>query len=81
MARIDYLAEHLSDLTGSKFVILRGRVDRKMVYGLKVVKEDYAYQFQSTRFMTLNELTRWLASICDMVQMGFIPVKEQNNVR
>lgn len=53
-----------------------------MRYGLRATRREKAgastdtvsYTFQASRPMPLNELTRWLASICDMIDMGFIPV-------
>lgn len=84
---VDFLAESLSRKTGTKFSVLRTRpplldfFDKpipgkygQMKYGLKAEREDVNYVFQRSRLMTLDELRRWLASINDMVSMGFIPV-------
>lgn len=81
MAMVDHLAEILSKETGSTFVILRGRVEGEMRYGLKIVGGDgpqfeFSRTFQAHRPMRLNDLTCWLASLCDMIQMGFIPVRK-----
>lgn len=78
MAMVDLLVEKLSQDTGSHFEVLRGRVDGKMMYRLKASREDYSHYFQCSRPMKLNDLTRWLASICDMINMGFIPVKRDD---
>lgn len=36
--------------------------------------ELVSYVFQANRPMSLGEITRLLASLCDMVSMGYIPV-------
>lgn len=75
MATADILARQLSEKTGTTFEVRRGRNARmQMRYGLKATREDVSYCFQAHHPMTLNELTRWLASINDMVTMGFVPV-------
>lgn len=45
-----------------------------MRYGLRATRGEWNHVFQASRPMKLNELTRWLTSLCDMVYMGFIPV-------
>lgn len=91
---VDILAQRLSELTGTKFIILRRRVPvkdrpgqvfaikRKMRYGLRAERGGspaWTHTFQAHRPMPLPEITRWLASICDMIEMGFIqiPTKEK----
>lgn len=87
MATVDVLAESLSRKTGTKFEVLRGHLPAKnpascrrgansgpMRYGLRATRGDFSHTFQGGRPMKLWDLTRWLASICDMVDMGFIPV-------
>jgi hypothetical protein len=89
-AHVDSLAEELSKRTGSHWEILRGRVPANpsrpsagnvMRYGLKITREfggeKYSHTFQAHRPMKLLELQRWLASISDMVVMGYIPVAFQ----
>jgi hypothetical protein len=73
---VDSLAEQLSKKTGTTFEVLRGRMrpGHVTMYGLKATRDDVSYQFQAIRPMELDELKRWLASINDMVTMGFIPV-------
>jgi hypothetical protein len=76
MATADHLAKDLSDKTGTKFEVRRGRNARmQMRYGLKATREGVSYCFQAMHPMTYNELTRWLATINDMVTMGFIPTR------
>lgn len=86
MALVDQLAENLSAMTGTKFTILRGRppvsyegpVPKKrspMLYMLKAERSDCEYTFGGGRGRTIADMTRMLASICDMVNMGYIPVK------
>lgn len=78
MSMVDRLAQMLSKKTGSKFEVRRGRnAKMQMRYGLKATRDDVSYHFQAPHPMTYNELTRWLASINDMVTMGFIPVVAQ----
>ena len=86
MALVDQLAENLSVMTGTKFTILRGRppvryggpvVNKRppMQYFLKADREDCAYTFGGGRGRSHADMTRMLASICDMVNMGYIPVR------
>lgn len=77
MAMVDIMAQMLSERTGTKFEVLRGRLPgshRGMLYGLKATRGGATHRFQAHRPMKLADLTRWLASINDMVNMGFIPV-------
>lgn len=80
-ATADYLADSLSKKTGTHFEVLRGRVrldSRKpetvIRYGLRATRGEWNHTFQCGRPMKLQDLNRWLASINDMVAMGFIPV-------
>jgi hypothetical protein len=85
-ATADHLAEQLSRKTGTQFEVLRGRpplsvrpgrmVPNKlppMRYGLRATRDGHSHTFQGGRPLTLGELTRWLASLNDMVSMEFIP--------
>ena len=80
MATVDHLAEQLSKHTGNKFEILRGRVPvpgnptarGPMRYGLKATRGGHDHSFGPLGGYTLQELTRWLASILDMYHMGFL---------
>lgn len=72
-ALVDILARRLGERTGSEFTVLRGRVDGAMRYGLTATRDGHSYTFQAHRPMTIGELTRWLASILDMIDMGYIP--------
>lgn len=75
MAMVDYMATKLSEYTGSEVEVLRGRDENGLMrYGLKMSRDGHSHTFQAHRPMKLNELTRWLASICDMIMMGYIPV-------
>ncbi len=86
---VDSLVAQLSQFTGTKFEVLRGRVPvpdrpgqvwsirKRMMYGLRATRGEWSHTFQAHRPMNRLELQRWLASICDMLQMGFIPVMPQ----
>lgn len=78
MAMIDALAEQLTKQTGTQFTILRGKNPEGRRYALKAVKGESSYIFQYHRPMKLDELTRLLATLCDAINMGFVPV--QNNI-
>lgn len=71
----DYLAHKLSEYTGSEFTVLPHQIDGRLLYGLRATRGQYSHQFQPHRLMEYRDLVRWLASICDMVNLGFIPVK------
>lgn len=57
-----------------------------MRYGLRIERpsliegEPHTHTFQSGRPLTLRELTSWLASIADMIDMGFIPTHQPGQV-
>jgi hypothetical protein len=80
MALVDQLAAQLSEHTGNKFEILRARVPipgnptarGPMRYGLRATRDGHDHTFNGGRGYTLQELTRWLASILDMYHMGFL---------
>jgi hypothetical protein len=81
---VDHLAQILSEKTGSRFEVRRPRVPtdpldptgpQQMRYLLMATRSDFTYVFQRTRPMKRLEMERWLASIYDMVVMGFIPVE------
>jgi hypothetical protein len=83
---VDVLAQRLSELTGTKFTIRRGRHTERfpwgvetgpMLYQLRAEREGISYTFQLNRPMPMAEMRRWLASICDMVNMGFIRVEKK----
>lgn len=91
-SRVDHLAALLSEKTGTTFTVLGGRLPAKDFFGrpvlgvksrgdyrylLKAERDGHTYVFQQHRPMTGRELIRWLASINDMVNMGFIPVSQQ----
>lgn len=46
-----------------------------MRYGLRATRGEWNHVFQCGRPMKLQDLTRWLAAINDMVAMGFIEVE------
>lgn len=86
MATVDHLAKMLSERTGTHFEVLRGRPQPQirpgrmvpntlplMRYGLRATRSEFSHTFQGGRPMKLWDLTRWLASLNDMVVMGFIP--------
>jgi hypothetical protein len=81
-ALVDFLAQQLSEKTGADFFVLRGRTPDGMRYALKARLKGTGifWTFQGGRPVKLAEITRWLASICDMVNMGFICVKPQDIV-
>lgn len=87
---VDYLAAELSKKTGTKFTVTGGRMPPPLSYGrpipnalgdmryqLRAERGIHSYTFQAMRPMTLGEMRRWLASINDMVGMGFIPVDKR----
>jgi hypothetical protein len=55
------------------------RAEIELFHGaIRIPDEEISYVFQAHRPMPLREMTRWLASICDMVNMGFIPVSKDS---
>ena len=72
MSMADTLADNLSKRTGTKFTVLRARVNGKMRYGLLAERSGFSHTFQAHRGVSHSELTQWLASISDMINMGFI---------
>lgn len=76
---VDYLARNLSEKTGSQFEVVRRREHKRTLYGLQVRRDGNIYQFGGTS-MSVDELKRWLATISDMVGMGFLLVLPKANV-
>lgn len=78
MALAHILAENLSEMTGTHFEVfgrriqVAGKSNPQMRYSLRATRGEYSHVFQASRPMKLDDLTRWLASISDMVTMGFI---------
>lgn len=76
-ALCDRLAAKLSEMTGTTFAVERGPVENRVrMYCLTAQRGSVKYVFQASRQgVPVGEITAWLASICDMVNMGFIPVQ------
>ena len=78
-ATIDYLVRHLNELVRGDFRILRGQIDGVHRYQLKAVFDGElvgeGHVFQGHRPLQLIEITRWLASICDMAAWGLLRLR------
>lgn len=80
MAHYHYLAERIAELTGAEVKVLYTRSvtsDRPVKvlqrYALKMVRNGFDHVFWR-RGIPVAQFTLNLATLCDMIEMGFIPV-------
>lgn len=80
---VDVLAKMLSERTGTKFTVLRVpmQIDGKMVwrYALNAERGEHMRFFffgaqMGDRYHNINDMKRTLATLVDMIDMGFLPV-------
>jgi hypothetical protein len=82
---VDTLAEKLSELTGTKFTVVReeqiysNQIFQPSVitrYRLRAEIGVHTRTFGTYRGLTANEMKFYISSICDMIEMGFVPVSK-----
>jgi hypothetical protein len=85
---VDALASKLSDLTGTRFEVLRERrvysaqhpTSFVMRYYLRATHRGVAHTFGGYRGFTIDEMKYYLASLCDLIEMGFVPVSAMQRI-